>query len=312
MILEVLGFIVGVLLLKYSSSKTVDFSTGLAKALKVSPLIIGIVLVSIGTDLPEIANSLISSYMGYGDINVGDTFGSPLAQITLVFSLIVLLGGTINVIRFDILHLGLGTLIATVLALFIVSDGFITRIDAIILLISYVILIGSICRFNPAGVCIYKINNFNDISPDLLLLGKLAVSIAGVILASALVVNSIIGISQNMNLPEFIVSFFVLGLGTSLPELMVDLTAIKRGQFGLAVGDIFGSNMVDLTLALGIGPLFFPNILTPGLVNTSGAYLFVASLIVVGLLLWRKKLDRKAALILLLLYLASFVVIPSL
>jgi cation:H+ antiporter len=310
MLLEVIGFVVGVVLLKYSSSKTVDCSVILAKALKVSPLIIGMVLVSIGTDLPEIANSLISSYLGHGDINVGDTFGSPLAQITLVFALIVILGGSINVKRRDILHLGLGTLLATLLAFILVNDGYISRIDAVVLLIGFMVLLIAICRFNPGGLCLFNIKNFKVESLDVFLFVKLALSIIGVIIGSALVVNSIIALSQSMDLPEFIVSFFVLGLGTSLPEFMVDLAAIRRGQFGLALGDIFGSNMVDLTLALGIGPLFFPNILTPGLVNTSGLYLLIASAIVVGLLLWRKKLDKRAAIILLLIYLASYLIIP--
>jgi cation:H+ antiporter len=313
MLFEVLAFIAGVILLKFSSSKTVDYSVVLAKALKVSPIIIGIVLVSIGTDLPEIANSIISSYLGHGDINVGDTFGSPLAQITLVLALIVILGGTLKLEKkFDIFHLGIGTLLATLLAFFLVSDGFITRIDAVVLLIAYVVLVGSICRFNPAGACLYKINNFNGVAPDLMIFVKLILSIIGVIIASMIVVNSIVEISLGLNLPKFLVSFFVLGLGTSLPELMVDLTAIKRKQFGLAIGDIFGSNIVDLTLALGIGPLLFPNVLTPGLVNSSGIYLIVASAVVVSLLLLRKKVDRKSAIILLLVYLSSYFIIPNL
>ncbi|KKK42827.1 MAG: Inner membrane protein YrbG, partial [Candidatus Lokiarchaeum sp. GC14_75] len=83
-ILAVLVLAAGLVLIIFSSTKAVRHSVILASALGVSPLIIGVTIVSIGTDLPEILNSIISSFLGHGDINVGDSVGSNLTQLTLV------------------------------------------------------------------------------------------------------------------------------------------------------------------------------------------------------------------------------------
>lgn len=82
--------IIGLALLAISSEKAVAHSIGVATALKLSPLMIGLVVVSLGTDFPEIVNSIISSAMGHVDINVGDSFGSVLTQMTLVLGLLPL------------------------------------------------------------------------------------------------------------------------------------------------------------------------------------------------------------------------------
>ncbi|MFZ1039616.1 MAG: hypothetical protein WAN53_07055, partial [Candidatus Bathyarchaeia archaeon] len=101
-ILAVSAFLGGVALLAYSSDKAVRHSVSIASALRISPLMIGLIVVSLGTDLPEIVNSITSSAMGHGDINVGDSFGSVLVQITLVLGLVALLGGTLRVKRNEI------------------------------------------------------------------------------------------------------------------------------------------------------------------------------------------------------------------
>jgi cation:H+ antiporter len=85
--------VLGVVLLAFSAEKAVEHSVNVASALKVSPLMIGLIIVSLGTDFPEITNSVISSAFGHGDINVGDSFGSILAQMTLVLGLLALIGG---------------------------------------------------------------------------------------------------------------------------------------------------------------------------------------------------------------------------
>lgn len=105
MIIGVSVLIGGIALLAYSSDKAVEHSIHIASGLGVSPLIIGLFIVSLGTDLPEILNSVISSGVGHGDINVGDSFGSVLAQMTLVLGLVALAGKTIKVKKEEIVVL---------------------------------------------------------------------------------------------------------------------------------------------------------------------------------------------------------------
>lgn len=89
----VVTLVAGVLLLMVSSMKAIGYTINFASKMNISPLLIGLVMVSVGTDLPEIANSIVSCLAGHGDINVGDSMGSVLAQTTLVLGLIPFLVG---------------------------------------------------------------------------------------------------------------------------------------------------------------------------------------------------------------------------
>jgi len=86
-------------LLTFASDKAVEHSMSIASAMRASPLIVGLLLVSIGTDLPEITNSIVSCASGHGDIDVGDSLGSAMTQMTLILGLLPFLGGTFNVKR---------------------------------------------------------------------------------------------------------------------------------------------------------------------------------------------------------------------
>ncbi len=84
-------------------------------------------------------------------------------------------------------------------------------------------------------------------------------------LGSALAVLAFIRLAEVIALPEYLVAFFAAALGTSLPELLVTVTALKRGQIDIAVGDVLGSSLVDATLSIGIGPLIAPVVVSADL-----------------------------------------------
>ena len=129
--------IVGLALLAFSSDTAVEHSVSIASALGASPLIIGVILVSLGTDLPEVANSVIASKAGHGDINVGTSLGSILAQITLVLGLLPFLVGTFKVKRKEVLILGACEVLALIIAVSMAEKGYITRMNALLLVASW-------------------------------------------------------------------------------------------------------------------------------------------------------------------------------
>ncbi len=112
------------------------------------------------------------------------------------------------------------------------------------------------------------------------LLGWLAV-VAG---SATLVVQAFVRISDDIGVPELVASTVVLALGTSLPELVVDWTALRRGAAALAVGDLFGSSLVDASLAIGIGPLIRPTVVSGQAVSS---VLVVAAGVAAATLIWR-------------------------
>jgi cation:H+ antiporter len=120
------------------------------------------------------------------------------------------------------------------------------------------------------------------------------------------VVTSVITLSSLLSIPEFLISFFMVGIGTSLPELAVDLWAIKRKHYDLVIGDIIGSSIVDATLSIGIGPLLTPITIWGNASTTTGLYTIFASIMVVLVLSLRMKLDRKGGALFLFLYALSF------
>ncbi|MFX0069859.1 MAG: hypothetical protein ACFFAO_02105, partial [Candidatus Hermodarchaeota archaeon] len=111
----------------------------LASSLGISNLVIGISLVSIGTDIPEIFNSIIACSLGHGDIDVGDSVGSDLAQLTLIFGLLPLICGTFKVGRKEFLIIGGCEILSLILIFTVVEKGYFTRLDALFMMCSCVV-----------------------------------------------------------------------------------------------------------------------------------------------------------------------------
>ena len=317
LIYAILFLIGGFAIIIFSSLKAVKHSAILAAALGISPLIIGVTLVSVGTDIAEIFNSIISCSLGHGDIDVGDSVGSDLTQLTLVFGLLPLITGVIYVHRRDIIILGACEILSLIVIFSVVEKGYITRLNAILMVSSLGIYIWIIYNANKGSILqraemIEKMEAPKSKKYHLLIA---VLGFGGVTLASYMIVNSVIILSSLLNIHEYIISFFIVALGTSLPELAVDINALRMGHHSIAIGDIVGSCIVDSTLSIGIGQVLFPQD-WPGGVTASLAvptvlYTLVASLIVFILVAARRKIDKKAGILFILLYFTSYVFLFS-
>ncbi len=301
--------ILAIALLTFASDKAVEHSISIASAMKISPLIVGLLLVSVGTDLPEITNSIISCASGHGDIDVGDSLGSAMTQITLVLGLLPFFGGTFKVKRKEIVIIGTCELLAIMLAVSITEKGYITRMNALFLVCSWLIFM-----LLARGAIVKKVEKQNEIAaPEngrvLYHLSIAILGFAGVAIGAYALVQSVIMLSGVLNISEYLISFFVVAIGTSLPEFVVDLTAIRKKQYELAIGDIIGSSIVDASLSLGIGQLLFPTQISAKLALTTGLYAFLASFLVIFLLALKEKVDRKVGLFFIFIYLLSYTTI---
>jgi len=300
--------ILGIALLAFSAEKAVKHSVSIASALGISPLMIGLIIVSLGTDFPEITNSIVSSALGHGDINVGDSFGSVLAQMTLVLGLLAFFGGTFRVRRDEIIVLGAGEALALMATVSMVEKGYISWMNAIFMVASWplLMLITKNVMKKPA------------VAPHMgqRLSYHLVVAIlgfSGVAVGSFIVIESVISMSAVLHVPEYFISFFVVAIGTSLPELVVDLTAVRNKQYEIAIGDAIGSCLVDAGFSIGIGPLFFGGIkVSARLAETTGLYALLCSIVVISTLALREKLDRKAGVLFIAIYLLSYVTLYAL
>lgn len=301
------ALILGMALLIFSAHKAVQHSVGIASALGMSPLLIGLLIVSLGTDLPEIANSIVSSAAGHGDINVGDSFGSVLAQISLMLGLLPFFGGTLKVKRDEIMVIGACEVLALIASVSMVEKGYISRMDAVFMVASWPILMLIIKKMITQKESI-------EVRTNRRLLHHVVIAVlgfVGVAAGSYVMINSVITLSALLHIHEYFISFFMVAIGTSLPELVVDLTAMRKGQHEIAIGDALGSCIVDASFSIGIGPLFFPITVSASLAETSGLYALLVSITVLSTLALREKLDRKAGALFIVLYLLSYVMVSA-
>ncbi len=311
-LIAILFLIGGIILLIFSSDIAVKHSAILASALGVSPLIIGVTLVSIGTDLSEIVNSIVSCALGHGDIDVGDSIGSGLTQLTLVFGLLPLICGAFMVERKQIIVLGACEILALIVVLIIVSKGFITRLDAIFMVGSLVFYFLLIIKVMPKDVLLERVD-LMKIDEDAKS-KKFHATVAftcfiGVAISAFVIVNSVIMLSSELGIHEYIISFAIVSIGTSLPELSVDINALRRGEESLAIGDVIGSCIVDATLSIGIGQVLFPQAVSAELAIPTILYTIFASIVVFSIVAARGKVDKKAGVLFISLYLGSFILL---
>jgi len=294
--------ILGITLLAFSAEKAVGHSISIASALGVSPLMIGLIIVSLGTDFPEITNSIISSAFGHGDINVGDSFGSVLVQMTLILGLLALVGGTFKVRREEITVMGACEILALIAAVSMVEKGYISWINAVFLVASWPLLMLITKNIMKKPAVTPHTGQRPSFHLMLAILGFI-----GVAIGSYIVISSVIALSAVLHVPEYLISFFVVAIGTSLPELVVDLTAIRKKQYEIAIGDAIGSSIIDAGFSIGIGPLIFGKITVSGrLAETTGLYALLCSIVVISILALRQKLDAKAGVLFIVLYFLAY------
>jgi cation:H+ antiporter len=211
---------------------------------------IGATVMAVGTDLPEIANSIMAALGGHGDLVLGDAAGSAMTQVTLIMAILLVVAVKMRVDRHSVGVLGGVTALALGLVALLVRDGVLGRLDGLLLVgiwIGALVLLEQVRPDPPEPV----VTDARRAIP-------FAVRTVGWLLvvgvAAAVVVRSFVELTDALGVPELVASAIVLSLGTSLPELVVDWTAIRRGAVALALGDLFGSSLLDATLAVGIGP----------------------------------------------------------
>jgi cation:H+ antiporter len=293
--------VLGMALLAFSSGKTVDHCVKLACNWKIPPIIIGLSLVSVGTDFPEIMNSIISSSLGYGSINVGDSIGSAFVQLTLVLGIVAISLRQFAVDRKEVAVIGIATILSLLLSFSLIADGYISRFDGFLLVFSWVIFILFIRRIAKKDFSCPARRTRSVFCVIVVILG-----FVGVAVGTYMVINSILEISRIFNISEFTVSFFVASVGTSLPELTVTIAAFRKGQNELAIGDIMGSSLLDSSISIGIGPLLFPTLVSGGPAIFTWLYVIFGILIVTLLLSLGGKVDKKVGIICLSIYLISY------
>ncbi len=286
-----LFLLIGFVLLIKGADFFVDGSSGVARLLGVPSLIIGLTIVAMGTSAPEAAVSITAGLQGQNEIAISNVVGSNL------FNLLVVAGvcGVIRAFPLDreLLRRDFPVNIAAniVLVIFALS-GMITRANGLILLAglaTYLAFVVHSAMKNRAAEEDVP-ENLSPLRCALFIIGGLA----GVILGGQLVVDSAVAIAESWGLSQTFIGLTIIAMGTSLPELVTSIAAARKGDSGLALGNVIGSNIFNILFILGISSTIRP------IAVNEGAFVSTVLLLIVtgGLFVWcRLKgwLSRKAA-----------------
>jgi cation:H+ antiporter len=305
--LSVVLLLVGLAAALAASELAVSYTRALAAGLGAPPFVVGVVLVAVGTDLPEIANSIASHLQDEGDVNVGDSVGSTLTQYTFVLGLFPLVAGVLAISRRQVGLVTVLTMAGLGITTLFVLDGHLDRFEGLALVAAWgaatvatTKLLGGGTADDPPAV-----RHDGKLAQGLVALAALGLVGAGATLA----VHSLVRLAETVGVPEFLLAFFGASVGTSMPEILVDVTALRRGAPGIALGDALGSSLVDSTLSIGAGPAVAPADVTTRLAVVGSLYTLAAVATVGVVLAWRRRHDRRSALVLIALYALSYVIL---
>jgi len=299
-------FLVAMAALIYGADFIIKESERIALHFDISHFVIGATLIAFGTSLPEMAASMVASYHGKSDMAVANVVGSVTFNITLVLGLVFMIAKSMQPKR-DLFSMDSAWVIVPVVIFYImIQDGVISRFDGILFLlmmVSYLMFLFTGDKDDIEG----EIDE--DLQKEKFLWGRtilfLGIGFLLTIGGANFVVESGTNIARSLNVSEWIIGLFLISLGTSLPELVVSLVAVKKGNAEMSIGNIIGSNVANFSMVLGGASLINP--LTIDLGATSYDILIMASASIALLFILANKIYNKAGAIFLLTILALFI-----
>jgi cation:H+ antiporter len=241
---------------------------------------------------------------------VGDSVGSSLTQYTLVLGLFPFVAASIAIDRRQVLLVSALTAAGLALTASFVANGWLGRLEGLALVGAWAaatLVIVRVLRALPGS-------SHDDPPPQrptskLAQAGIVVAALAVVGVGATVAVRSLVKLAEEAGVPEFVLAFFGVSIGTSAPEIVVDVTALLRGAPGIALGDALGSSLVDATLSIGAGPIVAPAEVTPRLGVLGSLYTLAAVLVVGAVLAARRRHDRWSGLLLMGVYGASYFVV---
>lgn len=286
-----------------SADWTVKSGVRIAHKFGVSEFAAGFVAIAIGTSLPELVVSVMASLGNQGELALGNVLGSNIADVTLVLGALAVLKGRIRVtsrfVKRDVYFI----LPVVLLPVLFGIDGLISRFEGLVLLTIFFYYLHVMLKQSHAFKSTADMSLEEMRHPWV----WLPIGVAGVVFSADYLIDAFMVISETFGLPMFFMGLTVVALGTSLPELAVELRAIHSAHEYIALGDILGSVVANTTLVIGVAALINP-LPTPAFRFLGSVMFMVTSVFLCTLFLESKlDLDRREGIALLLVYLTFLI-----
>lgn len=262
MMLAVLAIVVGLGLLVWSADRFVEGAASTARYFGMPPLLVGMVIVGMGTSAPEMTVSVLAASQGSPGIALGNAYGSNITNIALILGLTALISPIIvhsQVVRKE-LPILMGV---TLLAAWQLWDGEVSRADATVLLLVFAALMawtiwqGMRSKRDSLGQEIEAELSEHEM-PIRHALMWTVIGLVVLIISSRLLVWGAVDIAQSLGVSDMIIGLTIVAVGTSLPELASSVIAARKGEHDIALGNIIGSNLFNTLAVVGLAGVIHP------------------------------------------------------
>ena len=260
--LAILAVVVGLAILVWSADVFIDGAVALANKLNVPSFLIGVIILGLGTSAPEMIVSMLAALEGSPELALGNAYGSNIVNIALVLGATVLISPII--IRKSIINRDMPLLLlVTAVAAWQLSDGVLSNTDGIVLIVLLVVVLGiQIILSLREGNHEHEGDTVEETAKAehsmAQGLGRLFLGLLVLILSSRAIVWGAIELATLWGLSELIIGLTIVALGTSLPELVASLSAARKGEHDMALGNIIGSNVFNTLGVVGVAALIAP------------------------------------------------------
>lgn len=256
------AILAGLVVLVWSADRFVDGAAATARHLGLPPLLIGMVVIGFGTSAPELMVSALAAVQGNPGLALGNAYGSNITNIALIAGLVALISPlTVHsqVIRQELPVLGVMTLIS----LWCLFDGVISRIDAVILLLLLGGFLGySIWRSQRPGTDALQTDVEADAAGQNMSLKRSVtwtlVGLVLLIISSRFLVWGAVSIAEAFGVSDLVIGLTVVAIGTSLPELASSISAVRKNEHDLVIGNVVGSNLFNTLAVVGLAGVIQP------------------------------------------------------
>lgn len=286
--LAVIAILVGLAILVWSADVFIDGATAIAKKFSVPSFLIGVLILGIGTSAPEMVVSVLAALEGSPELALGNAYGSNIINIALVLGATVLISPII--IRKAIVKRDLPLLvIITAIAAWQLRDGMLSLTDGLVLLALLVLVLGmqivlSLREGNHEDDVIADNTDPNHVEPSVARgVGSLFIGILMLVISSRAIVWGAVELATFWGLSELIIGLTIVAVGTSLPELVSSLSAARKGEHDMALGNIIGSNIFNTLGVVGLAAIIVPITVNPVILSRDVLAMGVITLLLVAL-----------------------------
>ncbi len=297
--LAVIAILIGLAILVWSADVFIDGATTLAKKFSVPSFLIGVLILGIGTSAPEMVVSVLAAIEGSPELALGNAYGSNIINIALVLGATVLISPII--IRKAIVKRDLPILVGiTAIAAWQLRDGALSAVDGIVLIVLLIAVLGmQIFLSLREGYHEHEDDVVTEIDEEKAEqsvargLGSLFIGILMLVASSRAIVWGAVELATFWGLSELIIGLTIVAVGTSLPELVSSLSAARKGEHDMALGNIIGSNIFNTLGVVGLAALIAPITVNPVILSRDVLTMGAITLLLVALCVFAYMTKRK-------------------